>query len=158
MEAARNSLEAGLGLATALCATKEFISNENLLHYAEFVKLLGASFIWLIEPRAEGRYKGQDIALRKEHYAQLDHFYLTLNSSREFRDYPRILFPNYNHRRVGCAGAGTSNILIDSDGYINPCPFCREQVVHSLDCNSEKSVKQMIEKGCFKFDQRQLQV
>jgi MoaA/NifB/PqqE/SkfB family radical SAM enzyme len=153
-EAANNCLSAGLGLATAICATREFISKENLFRYAEFSKNLGAGFIWLIEPRAEGRYRGKDVCLQKKHFEILDDFFLTINHHKSYLDYPRVLFPNYNHRRIGCAGAGASNILIDSDGYINPCPFCRKKIVYALADDSEKHVKEMIAEGCFKFKSR----
>ncbi len=153
-EAAKNSLSAGLGLAVALCATKEFISKENLYRYAEFSKQLGAGFIWLIEPRAEGRFRDKDVELNKEHFNILDEFFFTMNNKKEYLDYPRVLFPNYNHRHIGCAGAGTSNIMIDTDGYVNPCPFCRKKIVHALATDSEPEVKRMILEGCFKFKSR----
>jgi MoaA/NifB/PqqE/SkfB family radical SAM enzyme len=150
-EAAANCLSVGLGVATALCATREFISMENLIRYAEFTRDLGSGFIWLIEPRAEGRYQGMKVELEKEHFEILDEFYLTVNNYREYRSFPRVLFPNYNHRHIGCAGAGTSNIMIDTDGYINPCPFCRKKIVHALAENSETYIRQMVSDGCFKF-------
>ncbi len=153
-EAAKNSLAAGLGLATAICATRDFISKENMFRYAEFSKNLGAGFIWLIEPRAEGKYRGQDVALQKKHFEILDDFFLTMNHSKEYLSYPRVLFPNYNHRRIGCAGAGTSNIMIDTDGYVNPCPFCRNKIVYALADDSETKVKKMIAEGCYKFKSR----
>jgi MoaA/NifB/PqqE/SkfB family radical SAM enzyme len=153
-EAAKNCLSADLGLATAICATREFITKENMLRYAEFSKNLGAGFIWLIEPRAEGRYSGKDVSLNKEHFKILDDFFLTVNHHKNYLNYPRILFPNYNHRRIGCAGAGISNILIDSDGYVNPCPFCRKKIVYALANDTEVHVKKMIAEGCYKFISR----
>ena len=154
LEAAKNCLSAGLGLANSICATREFISMENLLRYADFSKEIGSGFIWLIEPRAEGRWDGKDVLLKKAEYEILDNFYLTLNRDVRYKAYPRILFPNFNHRHIGCAGAGKSNIMIDTDGYINPCPFCRKQIVHALDSASENSIKKMMREGCFKYESR----
>jgi MoaA/NifB/PqqE/SkfB family radical SAM enzyme len=154
IEGAGNCLSAGLGVSTALCATKDFISKRNLLKYAEFSKKLGAGFIWLIEPRAEGRYRDMNVTLEEQHFQILDDFFITLNNDKKYKDYPRVLFPNYNHRRLGCGGAGKSNIMIDTDGFVNPCPFCRKKIVHALSPDSERFVKEMIAAGCYKFKSR----
>lgn len=152
--AAENALKAGLAVSTAICATKEFISKENMYKYADFAKGLGAGFIWLIEPRAEGRYSGQDVQLTKEHYDVLDEFYITLNHEEAYDTYPRVVFPSYNQRSSGCAGAGTRNIMIDTDGYINACPFCRKKGIFALAEDSKEQVTQLLSEGCAKFDTR----
>lgn len=154
LEAAQNALNAGMAVATAICATKTFVTKENLYQYAEFAKNLGAGFIWLIEPRAAGKYAYQDVQLPKEQFDVLDEFYLTLNHDRKFRSYPRVIFPNYNHRHTGCAGAGTRSIMIDTDGYINACPFCRSKRIFALADDSKEQVVQMLAAGCEKFATR----
>jgi len=146
--AAENALKAGLALSTALCATKEFTSKENIYKYAEFSKDLGAGFIWLIEPRAEGKFAGKEVHLSKEQQDILDEFYISLNHDVRYYDYPRVVFPNYNHRSIGCAGAGTRSIMIDTDGYINACPFCRRKGTFALAEDSKEQVTKMLEVGC----------
>ncbi len=154
LNAAKNAFKAGLGVALALCATRDFITKENMFRYAEFAKELGAGFIWLIEPRAAGRYKGKDIQLKKEHFDILDEFFITLNNDKKYLNYPRVVFPNYNHRKIGCAGAGRRNVMIDTDGNINPCPFCRKEGIYALSRDSEQKVREMLQEGCFKFETR----
>ncbi len=146
--------KAGLGIGTAICTTKQFISKENLLKYAEFTKKLGVGFIWLIEPRAVGKYAGKDVRLTKQDFDLLDEFYHSMNKDKAFRDFPRVIFPNYNHRNVGCAGAGKGNVMIDTDGFINPCPVCRKKIAFALAENSEENVRKMQAEGCFKFKSR----
>lgn len=154
IKAAENSLKAGLVLSTAICATKEFISKENMLNYAKFSKEIGAGFIWLIEPRVAGKFANQDVHLSKEHYNILDDFYISVNNNKSFLDFPRVVFPNYNHRHIGCAGAGKGNIMIDTDGYINPCPFCRKKIAFALSDNTKGEVLKMRKTGCFKYKTR----
>lgn len=150
--AAENAQKAGLAISTAICATKEFISKENIYKYADFAKELGAGFIWVIEPRAEGRYANQNVQLSKENQDVLDEFYITLNNEEAYDSYPRVVFPNHNHRAQGCAGAGTRNIMIDTDGYINACPFCRKKGIFALAEDSKEQVTQMLSEGCGKFE------
>jgi MoaA/NifB/PqqE/SkfB family radical SAM enzyme len=146
--AAENALKAGLAVATAICATKEFITKDNMYAYADFSKNLGAGFIWLIEPRAAGRYEGKDVQLVKDQQDILDEFYITLNHDEKFLTYPRVIFPNYNHRAIGCAGAGTRSIMVDTDGYVNACPFCRKKGVHALAEDSREQVTELLNAGC----------
>jgi MoaA/NifB/PqqE/SkfB family radical SAM enzyme len=152
--AADNALKAGLVVSTAICATKEFVTKDNIYKYADFSKDLGAGFIWLIEPRAEGRYAYQNVQLTKDHQDILDEFYITVNNEEAYDSFPRVVFPNYNHRAQGCAGAGTRNIMIDTDGYINACPFCRKKGIFALAEDSKEQVTQMLSEGCGKFETR----
>lgn len=154
VNAIKNAREAGLNVASAIVATKPFISKENMLKYAEYSKSLGAGFIWLIEPRAVGRYAGKDVELGPKEQVILDEFYFSLNNDPKYKDFPRVIFPNINQRNSGCAGAGSRNIMIDTDGYINACPYCRKKGVHALDEASEDSFREIIGEGCFKFENR----
>lgn len=124
MDAIRNAQGQQLVIALTLCATKAFITWDNLLQYAELAKNLKVPFIQLLEPKAVGHYEGQDIFLNDDHLKLLEQFFLTLNFDPAYKDYPVIIYHGYHQRRVGCLSGGNRNLYIDSEGYVNACPFC----------------------------------
>lgn len=149
-----NAQQAGLVTALSICTTREFISKNNLETYLELAKQLNVGFIQLVEPRAEGRYKDKDVMLRSHEYEILDEFYLRVNSQTKYQGYPKIIHPSYDQRKYGCAGAGSRFIMIDTDGYLNACPFCRSKKVHALDNNFSSGMIEINSKGCYKFEDR----
>ena len=149
-----NAHRAGLATALSLCTTRSFITRENLMRYAELARSWGAGFIQLLEPRAVGRYAGKDVLLGEEHYAILDDFYLAANNNRGYESLPRIIHTSYNQRRLGCEGAGLYSIMIDTDGYVNACPFCRSKRTFALDDTALDGIGLVQAEGCHMFDSR----
>ncbi len=153
-EAAKNAREAHLCVAFSICVTRSFISKENLIQYAVLARELGGGFVQLLEPRAVGRYAGKDVMLHPEHYAILDEFYMTVNSEFKYRKLPIIIHTSYNQRKYGCDAAGLYSVMIDTDGYINACPFCRSKRVSALDNQSLAGMLAIQSEGCHKFESR----
>ena len=116
-----------LVIALTICATKAFITWDNLLQYAELAKHLKVPFIQLLEPKGVGHYEGKDIFLDDNQIKLLEQFFLTLNFDPAYKDYPIIIYHGYHQRRVGCLSGGNRNLYIDSEGYVNACPFCHTQ-------------------------------
>ena len=124
MDAIYNAHEQRLVVALSICVTRSFISWDNLLKYAELAKRLHVAFIQLLEPKALGRYEGKNIFLGKDHLDLLNKFYFTLNFDPAYTDYPIIVYHGYHQRTVGCFSSGNRMLYIDSEGYVNACPFC----------------------------------
>ncbi len=126
-------------MAVSICVTKSFITWQNLLKYAELVRSLKVPFIQLLEPKAVGHYKGKDVFLDETHLSILEKFYKTLNFGPAYKDYPVIIYHGYHQRRVGCLSGGDRNLYIDSDGYVNACPFCHTKNFNIKDALANKT-------------------
>jgi len=148
IEAAKSAVEAKLVLTFIVCVTREFCSRENLLNYMRFANENGAAFVEFIEPRSVGNYKGKDVMLRPFELDILDGFFLEVNTKKEYKDLPILTYPGYQQRTIGCTGGGSKYLYIDTDGYINACPFCRNTKTHILDDRHEQSIAEMRQEGC----------
>lgn len=140
--------EAGLVTALSLCATRDFSQEENLASYMELARQWSVSFVQILEPRAKGRYTGRDVALSQAQQQMLEEIFIRYNSSPTYKDYPLIFYPAYHQRRIGCVGAGESYLYIDSDGFVEPCPFCGEKTAHALQFPAEDLISLVRHCGC----------
>jgi MoaA/NifB/PqqE/SkfB family radical SAM enzyme len=152
LEAAKNAREAKLVITMCVCATREYCKEEHLLAYLHLAKTLGASFVQILEPRAVGNYAGQDVELNAEHFAVLDKFFLEVNDQEKYKAMPIVLFPSFHQRQTGCPGAGSKYLYVDTDGYMNSCPFCRNKKTHILNDDHEEVIKELKMEGCGKFE------
>ena len=126
--ASQYSRNAGLATCFSICATREFISEENLLQYMELAKGLGISFIQVLEPQAVGHYAGKDVAIAVHHQKMLEQFYDTFNYDSLYVRYPAIAYHAYTSRNIGCTGSGADYVYADTDGDIHNCPFCQQKL------------------------------
>jgi MoaA/NifB/PqqE/SkfB family radical SAM enzyme len=150
-EAVIQCKRAKLATGLSICATREFISKQNLWRYADLAKSWGVGFIRILEPRQIGNYKGEDVHLSKGHIEILETFFLEINSKRAHRKYPIVMYPGYHQREVGCVGAGNRYIYIDSKGDIHACPFCQDQRGNALKDSLNDSIGSLQETGCHQF-------
>jgi MoaA/NifB/PqqE/SkfB family radical SAM enzyme len=150
--AATHCRNADLALAFSLCATKEFVSHENLEKYLALTTELGAGFVQILEPRKAGHFSGQDVELQVEHMQMLENFYINTNDNAVKRHAPIITYPGYHQRRLGCFGAGNRYLYVDAVGDLHACPFCQRKVGNVLRDSIEKSIIKMREIGCHKYD------
>lgn len=148
LKAVQYAREAGLIVCFSICATREFISAENLVKYAELAKQLGVSFIQLLEPKAVGHYAGQDVLLREHHQKILEHFFQTYNYHPGYSDYPIITYHGFITRQFGCSGSGADYVYVDTDGDVHNCPFCQRKIFSAFDDNLPAFIRQMKTKGC----------
>lgn len=149
--------EAKLVTGISLCPTKEFTTEENLRAYMELGKRLGVTFVQIFEPKAVGRYKGQDVALSEKHFKLLEKFYLEYNSGKEYKDYPIINYTGYHQRRFGCFGSGDYYLYVDTDGDVHKCPLCAGKVCNALAFPVEDTVNLLKQtSGCSFFHQSEL--
>ena len=150
-EAAKNCREEGIIVSLSLCATKEFVSEENLYQYLELAKNWGAGFVRVLEPKKTGRYRGQDIMLGTEQVDLLERFYLQTNLNKAYRRYPIVMYPGYHQRSAGCFGAGNRYMYIDSKGDIHACPFCQGAAGNVLNGSLDDVVKKLRVTGCHEY-------
>ena len=148
MEAAKSAIDAILVLTFVVCVTREFCTREHLLNYMHFANENGAAFVQFMEPRSIGNYEGKDVMLRTHELDILDAFFLEVNTKESHHHLPILVYPGYQQRSIGCVGAGSKYLYIDTDGYINSCPFCRNKKTHILDVQHEKSIAELRTEGC----------
>ena len=122
--AIQHAQQQNLVVALTICVTRSFLSWNNLLQYADFVKKQKVVFIQLLEPKAVGHYRDKDVFLTKDELELLEQFYEMLNFDPRYEDYPIIVYHGYHQRRVGCLSGGNRGLYIDSEGFVNACPFC----------------------------------
>jgi len=151
-EAAVNSREVDLAVCLSLCATRDFITPENLWKYVYLAKEWGAGFVRILEPRKVGRFEGEGVELEEEHVDVLTGFYQTVNADPACRELPIVTYPGYGQRRVGCYGAGNRYLYVDSNGDLHACPFCQRKVGNALVDSLDEAVAKMKKIGCRKFE------
>jgi len=150
--AVRNSIEARLVAALSLCVTRSFATEANLMAYADLAKKMGVSFIQILESRAVGHYSGKDVMLDATHERLLEEFYLKMNFSKRYREYPILCYHGYYQRKVGCFGAGNRSLYVDTDGDLQACPFCRTKTGSALNGELDHAIKELMAAGCHRFE------
>jgi len=150
--AVHNAHAQKLVVALSICVTRSFITWDNLLQYAKLAKELKVAFIQILEPKAVGHYEGKDVALNKDHFDLLNKFYLTLNFNPTYADYPIIVYHGYHLRTVGCFSGGNRMLYIDSEGYVNACPFCHTKNFNIKDVIHGQSATPVIQGTCPRFE------
>lgn len=146
-----NAKAAGMVTALSICLTNEFISTYNLKQYLELAKKLGVAFVQFLEPKALGRFEGQQVALTPSNLQLLEVFYETYNSDPLYKDFPTIEYIHNIQRRVGCLGNGDHYLYVDTYGNIQMCPFCRSNTVSALAFPVKDIIELMSLQSCKAF-------
>jgi len=154
-EAAVNCRRAGLAVSLSLCATRSFVTQENLDRYLALSKEWQVDFIRVLEPRPAGRFAGTEVSLGQAEEELLDSFYLSTNSKPLQLRYPIVSYPGYYQRRTGCFGAGDRYLYIDSRGDFHACPFCLGKAGNALKDPFEMAIAVMKGRGCHVFPANQ---
>jgi MoaA/NifB/PqqE/SkfB family radical SAM enzyme len=147
----KNAIEANLVTAISICVTKSFVTESNLIAYADLAKAWGVSFIQILEPRDVGHYQGQDVALEAEHLDLLKSFYLKMSREKAYSTYPIVMYHGYHQRITGCFSAGNRNLYVDTDGDVHACPFCRAKTGNVLSGELDQALGAMNSRGCHAF-------
>ena len=150
-KAVASAKEVHLVTAISLCATRSFVSEVNLMAYADLAMHLGVAFVQIIEPKAVGHYEGQDVLLHPEHIQELESFYLKMNLDPAFAKYPIINYHGYHQRRSGCLASGNRMLYIDTDGDLHACPFCRKKYGSLLHGQFDAALTHLQRQGCHSF-------
>lgn len=156
MEAISNAHQSGIVTALSLCATSSFVNYDNLVEYMELARNLGVAFVQILEPRAVGRYRGKNVALRPEQIQLLEQIYLGYNNSKAYADYPIIQYLGYHQRKAGCFGAGDRFFYINTEGEAQICPYCAGGVADARRIDPNKMIDLLSHKGCHEFHKNAL--
>jgi MoaA/NifB/PqqE/SkfB family radical SAM enzyme len=147
-EAVKNANNNNLTTVLSLCATKAFVTEDNLMSYMELAKSLKVAFVQLLEPKAAGHYANKDVFLNKNHIEILENFFLRMNFNSNYKTFPIITYHGYYQRRQGCFSAGIKGMYIDTDGDIHACPFCHKKTGNVLDSNFDQNLEILKSEGC----------
>lgn len=145
--AVQHAQQQNLVVALTLCATRNFITWQNLMLYADLAKKMKVVFIQLLEPKAVGHYRDKDVSLTNAELELLERFFETMNFDSGYKDYPIIIYHGYHQRRVGCMSGGNRALYIDSEGWVNACPFCHTKNFNIMDNLEIKSGFQSLVKS-----------
>lgn len=152
MDAVRNCVDAGIIASLSLCATREFVTEENLMKYAILAKSIGALFIRILEPRATGKFSGQMVHLENQQVEMISEFTIGMNTDPHYKDFPIVTFFGYHQRKMGCFGAGNRYIYADPNGDVHACPFCRGRMGNLLKEPFDKILDKVKSIGCHQFE------
>ncbi|MDX2246047.1 MAG: radical SAM protein [Bacteroidia bacterium] len=122
--AVRNCLDAGLFVSINICPSREYITAGGIDDFMKLMRAWQIPTVNILEPRAVGHFAGQDVELREEEKKILDECFYRYNFSPAFDDYPVLTYPGISRKYVKCGG-GISYLLLDYDGTLRPCPFCK---------------------------------
>lgn len=147
-EAAVASREAGMVTALSLCATREFLTQENLETYMVMAQKLNVGFVQVLEPRAAGHYAGKDVQLSDEQKKILEEMFLKVNHDPAYHQYPTVIYHEYYKSTLGCRGAGAGAFYIDPLANVHACPFCRKAVGNLLTESVAECVDKLRSNGC----------
>jgi MoaA/NifB/PqqE/SkfB family radical SAM enzyme len=151
LSGAEMAFDAGLLVCFSICTTRDFISKENLLSYAELAKETGASFINILEPKATGRYKNQDVKITRAQEQVLEDFYFDMNFAKKYMEYPIVAYPDFQFRKLGCMGGGNRVLYINSSGEVNACPFCQNNKTNIKSDSIENILNELSKTECENF-------
>ena len=152
--AAQNCRNAGIIVSLSLCATSQFVNEENLEKYALHAKEIGANFIRILEPRAVGKFQGKQVGLDSKQVKILSDFTLRMNANPNYKDFPIVVFFGYHQRKLGCFGAGNRYLYVDPNGDVHACPFCRGKIDNILEIPFAQIIQKMRKIGCHQFETR----
>jgi MoaA/NifB/PqqE/SkfB family radical SAM enzyme len=150
VSAVRIARECDLAVCLSLCATRQFVTQENLARYMQLSYELEVGFVQILEARAIGRFSGQDVSLSDEQFRLLDQFYYRLNGERSSRPMPVVTYHGYHQRRNGCYGGGDRFLYVDPRGDVYPCPFSSRRLGNVLN-DTVLPGQARCEKGCDRF-------
>jgi MoaA/NifB/PqqE/SkfB family radical SAM enzyme len=145
---AKNAIANQLVVALSVCVTNDFVTEENLMAYMKLAKKIGVHFVQFLEPKEVGHYKAKDVELTQENSMLLESFYVKMNFSNDYLDFPIINYHGYYQRRQGCFAGGNRSMYIDTEGNINACTFCHSSSGNILSKDFDVQLNDMSKKGC----------
>lgn len=124
MEGIKNLQAAGILVALNVCPTKSYIESGGVEELIQLAHSKHVPIVNLLEPRSVGNYQDQDVELMPEHKERLLSISREYNFNKNRFAYPTVLFPAGYRKSIPCGG-GISYMLLDYDGTLYPCPFCK---------------------------------
>ncbi len=126
-KAIAHSQAAGLFVSINCCPTKEYIAEKGIEALMEQLTAWQVPVVNVLEPRAVGHFAGQDVELNPEEKAYLETQFYRYSFEPDFDEYPILTYPALARKHLPCGG-GVSYLLLDYDGTLRPCPFCKTPI------------------------------
>ena len=136
VQALENCHKAGLITCVNLCPTKAYIAAGGPAKFLNLMREWKVPMVNALEPRATGNYAGKDVELSGSEFEELKALFYRINFNKKYEDWPIFTVPAVARKYVGCGG-GNRYLLLDYDGTLRPCPFCKTIVT---DLKERKSV------------------
>ena len=149
--AIKNALEQEFVVSLSVCITREFATRKNLMAYMGMARKMGVAFVQFLEPKAVGHFSGKDVLLLPEHLEIVEEIYTEFNFSSRYLSYPIITYHGYYQRRHGCFSGGYKGLYVDTDGDLNPCPFCQKKSGNLLEEDLEANLASLQNAGCRQY-------
>lgn len=127
LEGVKNLHAAGIFVAVNVCPTKNYIESGGVTQLIELAKKMNVPIVNILEPRAVGNYQDKDVELLSTHKDYLQNLSSQYNFNREYSAFPTVLFPAATRKYMPCGG-GRLYALLDYDGSLYPCPFCKVKI------------------------------
>jgi MoaA/NifB/PqqE/SkfB family radical SAM enzyme len=127
LEGIKNLHSAGVFVSINVCPSRDYIESGGVMKLIELVKNLEVPIINFLEPRSVGNYQDKDVELHQSHTDYLENLSNKFNFNRNYFTYPTILFPAAARKHMACGG-GRLYMLLDYDGTLYPCPFCKVKI------------------------------
>jgi len=148
VSAVENCRKARLVTGLSLCITRELLTIGNLYSYLAFARKLKVSFIFLLEPRETGHFKDSKATLTTGEIKLVEDFFIKTITKKSFDFNPRVYYPGYYQRRIGCFGAGIRYLYLDSEGSAHSCPFCQGKKGSILADSMTDIIQNLKQSGC----------
>ena len=122
--AIQHAQQAGLLVSVNLCPTKDYLADDSLPAFMDLMKKWAVPVVNVLEPRAVGHYAGKAVELNQTEKSYLEQHFYRYNFDPDFDAYPILTYPALARKHLPCGG-GLSYMLLDYDGTLRPCPFCK---------------------------------
>jgi Predicted Fe-S oxidoreductases len=124
LEGIKNLQSVGILVSINVCPTRGFIESDGMSQLIDLVKKLDVPILNILEPRAVGNYQDKAVELLVAHKEHLQTLSNKFNFDKRYYEYPTVLYPAGFRKQIPCGG-GKSYLLLDYDGSLYPCPFCK---------------------------------
>lgn len=123
----QNCLQVGFPVALNICPQREYINSGGMDEFMKLAKELGVHMVNILEPRAVGHWEGEDVELGLTERETLESVWRRYNLEEKYLSFPIITYPGMARKNTPCGG-GLSYLLLDYDGTLRPCPFCKTPI------------------------------
>jgi MoaA/NifB/PqqE/SkfB family radical SAM enzyme len=127
-DAVKNCKEAGILVALNSCITKAYLESDGVPNLIKLAEEWEVPMVNILEPRAAGNYAQKDVELsdaEKQKLASIIRAYQAKANTNN----PLLLYPGLLRDKLPCGG-GRSYLLLDYDGTLRPCPFCKTPITN----------------------------
>ena len=119
--------QAGLLVSVNVCPTKEYIAAKGIAPLLDLLKEWQVPVVNVLEPRAVGHFAGKDVELNPEEKTYLEKQFYRYSFDPAYDAHPILTYPALARKHIPCGG-GVSYLLLDYDGTLRPCPFCKTPI------------------------------